>query len=71
MNTLKFKTNIQCNGCLAKVTPHLNELSSITDWDIDLTTPSKTLTVKTTSPNAPNQIIDTLKKAGFESNRVA
>jgi hypothetical protein len=25
MKTLKFKTNINCGGCLAKVTPFLNE----------------------------------------------
>ena len=26
METLKFKTNINCGGCVKSVTPHLNQL---------------------------------------------
>ncbi|OJJ19212.1 heavy metal transport/detoxification protein [marine bacterium AO1-C] len=70
MNTFKFKTNIQCNGCLTQVTPYLNELPNITHWEVDLTTPNKTLTVQANNSNAPNQVIDKLKEAGFEGNKI-
>ncbi len=29
METLKFKTNINCGGCVAKVTPELNATEGI------------------------------------------
>lgn len=70
MNTFKFKTNIQCDGCLAKVTPHLNELSAINHWAVDLTTPNKTLTVQANNPNASDQVIDKLKEVGFEGSKM-
>ena len=49
MKTLKFKTNVNCGGCIAKVTPHLNKLKGIDKWSVDTTTPMKVLTVETTT----------------------
>jgi len=45
METLKFKTNIKCDGCIAKVGPVLNADSSIEKWEVDLLHPDKILTV--------------------------
>ena len=41
MNTLKFKTNINCNGCIAKVTPSLNGAGGIENWEVDTNNPQK------------------------------
>ena len=49
MKTLKFKTNINCGGCVAKVTPHFNDEEGIKKWSVDTTSPQKTLTVETDS----------------------
>ena len=39
MKTLKFKTNIKCTGCVAKVTPFLNDEKGIEKWDVDIFNP--------------------------------
>ena len=46
MNTLKFKSNINCTGCLSKVTPVLNDEKAIEKWDVDLEHDDRILTVK-------------------------
>lgn len=64
MKTIQFKTNINCSGCVAKVTPVLNALSSVEKWAVDITNPGKILTVETTEENK-NAVVETVKKAGF------
>lgn len=64
MKTLKFKTNINCNGCVASVTPFLNKIEGI-NWEVDTENPDKILTVET--QNIPEEeIIKAIQKAGFE-----
>jgi copper chaperone CopZ len=68
MDTIKFKTNIKCSGCLSKVTPVLNEKVGEGNWDIDLFTLKKTLTVHTKEGEA--SIISAVKNAGFTAERI-
>lgn len=65
MDTLKFKTNINCGGCVAKVAPELNATEGICHWNVDTNNPNKILTVETDSATKET-IIDTVKKAGFK-----
>lgn len=65
METLKFKTNINCGGCMATITPILNAQKGIDKWDVDITNPSKILTVETHSLSA-DDIIQEVKKGGFK-----
>ncbi|MDF2157649.1 heavy-metal-associated domain-containing protein [Algoriphagus sp. CAU 1675] len=67
MKTLKFKTNINCGNCLAKVTPKLNEQSDIESWEVDLQDPDRTLTVNTENLE-PEDIKKAVLKAGFIAN---
>ncbi|MBI3519031.1 MAG: heavy-metal-associated domain-containing protein [Bacteroidetes bacterium] len=69
METLKFKTNIKCSGCVAKVTPFLNNESEIKKWDVDILNPDKTLTIETESMNA-DTIIETIEKVGFKAEKI-
>jgi copper chaperone len=64
MKELKFKTNINCGGCVAGVTPFLNKLEDI-KWEVDTENPEKILTVQTEG-STEEQIIKLVKKAGFE-----
>ncbi len=64
MSTLKFKTNINCNGCVAKVTPVLNAAGAIQKWEVDINNPDKILTVETTVLTAED-VIKEVKKTGF------
>ena len=65
METLKFKTNINCSGCIAKVTPFLNEEQGIIGWNVDTNNPNKVLSVQTDGL-AENEIMATVKEAGFK-----
>ncbi len=69
METLKFKTTINCGGCLAKVTPFLNDEKSIEKWEVNTSTPEKTLTVETEETN-PEKIISAVQKAGFKIEQI-
>ncbi|HNW51200.1 MAG TPA: heavy-metal-associated domain-containing protein [Prolixibacteraceae bacterium] len=66
MSTLKFKTNIHCGGCIAKVTPQLNQIEGIDRWDVDLTDPLKVLTVEADDIE-PETIEDALKRVGYSA----
>ena len=65
MNTLQFKTNINCGGCVARVTPKLNETKGIVSWNVDTDNPEKILTVQTEEPTG-QAIIESVKRAGFQ-----
>jgi len=69
METLKFKTTINCGGCLAKVTPFLNDEKSIEKWEVNTSTPEKTLTVDTEETD-PEKIISAVEKAGFKIEQI-
>ncbi|WP_246229488.1 heavy-metal-associated domain-containing protein [Mucilaginibacter humi] len=43
METLKFKTNINCGGCIAKVTPALNQAVGEGNWQVNTDIPEKHL----------------------------
>jgi copper chaperone len=64
METIQFKTNINCGGCIAKITPKLNEAKGIVTWKVDTGNPNKVLTVET--DNLPKEaVMEVVKKAGF------
>lgn len=66
MKTLKFKTNINCGGCIAAVTPFLNSEKEILSWEVDTTDKNKILTVTTESLSA-EMVQQVLEKAGYKS----
>jgi copper chaperone CopZ len=62
---LKFKTNINCGGCVASVKPHLDNAPGISHWEVDTTNNDKILTVKSEGITE-QEVIETVKKAGFK-----
>lgn len=69
MKTLRFKTNINCSNCLAKVTPFLDRKEGINSWNVDTETPDKILTVETEVLEAED-ILKTVKRTGFEAELI-
>ena len=69
MKHYQFKTNINCSGCIAKVTPHLNETEQICHWNVDTSNPVKMLSVATESLDE-NAIIKLVEKAGFKAEKL-
>ena len=69
MKTLKFKTNINCGGCVSKVTPFLNNQEGVESWEVDTVNPDKILTIK--SDGASDEDVKaTLQKVGFNAEAV-
>ena len=64
MDTMQFKTNINCGGCLAKVKPFLDEVEGIEKWEVDLQSEDRILTVEACELPA-TEVEGILKKAGF------
>ncbi len=69
MKDLKFKTNINCGGCVAKVTPFLNQEAGICEWKVDTTNAQKVLTISTDSLTE-NKVITIIEAAGFKAEKV-
>lgn len=67
METIKFKTNINCGGCVAKATPFLNKAAGEGHWEVDTADAQKILTVTGTGEK---NIVKALKKAGFNAERL-
>lgn len=63
--TLKFKTNINCSGCVAKVTPFLDEAEGIHHWEVDTASKDKTLSVQSEGATE-EEVIEKVQKAGFK-----
>lgn len=61
----KFKTNINCGGCIASVKPHLDNANEIAQWEVDTGSKDKVLTVKSEGITE-QEIIETVQKAGFK-----
>ncbi len=68
METIKFKTTIKCSGCIAKATPYLNEAFGEDNWEVDITDPSKVLTVLGEQDEA--KITAAVEKAGYKAERL-
>lgn len=69
MKTLKFKTNIKCSGCIARVTPELDKTPGVKKWSVDILTPDKILSVDYEG-NEPDSIISAVEKAGYKAEEI-
>jgi copper chaperone len=65
----QFKTTIKCAGCLEKVTPFLNEKLAPEEWNVDIFTPSKILTVTSDKVTA-EEVEEKVKQAGFQIEQI-
>jgi copper chaperone len=68
MEALKFKTTIKCSGCVAKVTPFLNEALGEANWEVDYNNPLKVLTVVEEKDKA--KVIQAVEKAGYKAEAI-
>jgi copper chaperone CopZ len=68
MKTQKFKTNIKCFACVAKVTPALNKTVGEGNWSVDLTHPARILTVL--GEPDESRIKTELKRTGYKIERI-
>lgn len=69
MKELKFKSNIKCMGCVSSVKPLLDKESKIINWEVDLESPDKVLTIKSNELSAED-ISELVKRAGYFANEI-
>jgi copper chaperone len=70
METLKFKTNINCGGCIATVKSFLDKADGIDKWEVDTENPQKILTVETSNLNS-DDVIKIINEAGYKAEKVS
>ena len=66
---LKFKTNINCSGCVSKVKPFLDKLDGLEAWEVDTDNPDKVLSVKINQAT-DEEIIDTIEEVGVSAELI-
>lgn len=69
MKTVKFKTTIDCGGCVKAVTPFLNELDNVDSWKVDLENPDRILEVEL-DDNDEEKVIEAVTKAGYKIEKI-
>ena len=69
MKTIQLKTNINCSGCVEKVTPSLNKAFGETNWKVDTANPQKILTVITQNADEKD-VISAVESAGYKAGQL-
>ena len=67
MNTLQFKTNINCGNCIKSETPFLNALETVDRWQVNTEVSDKILSVETdeSETEVTQQVMQAVQEAGF------
>lgn len=69
MKTLKFKTNINCGGCVKAVTPALDADKRIRSWKVDTNDPDRILTVEGDIDAA--EVAAKISSVGFKAEKIS
>ena len=65
MDTLEFKTNINCGNCVRAVTGFINDVKGIDSWQVDTDNPDKILSVKGENLEI-EAIVEAVEDAGYD-----
>ena len=65
MKTLRFKTNIESTQSVAKISNFIDSTLGIKNWEVDLRSPEKVLTIRG-KISRPHTIIKKILKAGYK-----
>jgi len=68
METTKFKTNIKCDACVAKVADTLNNAVGNSNWEVDLKDPERKLTISKAVP--AETIVSALQAVGYQAEKI-
>lgn len=70
MKNYKFKTNINCGGCIDKVASYLDNAQDIMHWSIDVSDEDKVLMVLGEERLAQKDVVEIINLAGFSAKPV-
>lgn len=66
----KFKTTLNCGGCVSKVQSDLDNAEGICHWNVDTANPDKILTVSSNGI-AADEVAAIIKNKGFKAEPIA
>ncbi|MCP9755063.1 hypothetical protein EGI26_07840 [Lacihabitans sp. CCS-44] len=66
---MKFKSNINCQNCVAKVKNTLDTLVGTDAWKVDTENPDKILDISSTNASAV-EVVNKLKRIGFSAELI-
>ncbi len=69
METLRFKTNLKCSGCVSNITAGLESFDAIEKWTVDLESPDKVLELEA-AEDISDDVIESVKKAGYQISQL-
>jgi copper chaperone CopZ len=73
MQTLRFKTDLKCAGCMYAIKPYMDALEGIESWEVDLDSKDKIVEVVTktaTKDEIKKAIEDAISEAGYSAELV-
>lgn len=70
MEKIQFKTTIKCSGCVAQVTPFLNEAVGAGNWAVNTADPDKILTVSAGRETDEEKILKAVRDAGYKAEKM-
>lgn len=73
METLKFKTNLKCAGCMYAIKPYMDEIEGIKSWDVDLESSSKEVTVQAETDSVKKlgkAVKKAIHEAGYKAQKI-
>lgn len=65
----RFRTNLNCNGCISKVKADLDNAEGVDKWNVDINTSDKILTVKSKGITT-DEVAAIVKSKGFKADLV-
>ena len=65
--TIVIRTNLKCGNCLAKLQPKLDTFDGVDSWHADLSDPRKLLYVDLAANTDLVQVLELIRKQGFEA----
>ncbi|MCW8311920.1 MULTISPECIES: heavy-metal-associated domain-containing protein [Sphingobacterium] len=66
---IQFRTNLNCSGCVSKVSADLDHADGICEWNVDTASNDKILTVKSNGITE-NEVIEIIKNKGFNAELI-
>jgi len=73
MQSLKFKTNLKCNGCVNAIKPRLEGIKEIKSWHVDLENPDRIveiIPVELADDKLTDKIINEIEQAGYTAQKI-
>lgn len=70
MKTVKFRTNLKCNGCIKMITPNMDKIEGISVWGVDLEHEDNLLKVQGEGFDEL-EVVNALEEVGYKAESVS